>query len=203
MGSTISWRTRVASIALGRSVVRSKRLFTREVPARNYNYFRVCHLRGDVCEEQLEGRARDNDERRAVQMNSENTSRQRGVRLKKHLAVNFILLGALMTGCAQNLAMLMSPRSARPPMQFAVMPRDATNVYRGVVHANSFGTGSITITVDARTYVGPFSKTVSKWLLLSTDNHELRCDMQDDGMEHGVGICVDDSGRVYDALLRK
>jgi hypothetical protein len=88
-------------------------------------------------------------------------------------------------------------------MQFVAMPRDAGNVYHGVVHANGFGAGTITITVDARTYVGSFSKTGSKWLLLSADNHELRCDMQDDGKEHRVGICVEDSGRVYDALLHK
>jgi hypothetical protein len=88
-------------------------------------------------------------------------------------------------------------------MQFVVMPRDAGNVYHGVIHANGFGADTVTVIVDGRTYTGPFSKTGSKALLLSTDNHELRCDMQDDGMEHGVGICVDDCGRVYDALLRK
>jgi hypothetical protein len=90
-------------------------------------------------------------------------------------------------------------------MQFVLMPRDAGNVYHGVPHASGFGAGivAVTVTVDGRTYMGRISKTGSKTLLLSADDHELRCDMKNDGMQRSVGICVDDSGRVYDALLRK
>jgi len=130
-------------------------------------------------------------------------SRQKGVRLQIHSAAILILVSVLITGCAPSVAILMSPGSERPPMRFIVMPRDTDDVYHGVVHTNGCGAGTVTVTVDGRTYTGPLSKTGSTALLLSTDNHELRCDMQADGMERSVGDCVDDSGRIYDALLRE
>ena len=125
------------------------------------------------------------------------------MRLQKHSAAILILVSVLITGCAPSVAILMSPGSERPPMRFIVMPRDTDNVYHGVVHTNGFGAGTLTVTADGRTYTGPLSKTESTALLLSADNHELRCDLQADGMERSVGDCVDDSGRIYDALLRK
>jgi phosphatidylserine decarboxylase len=112
-----------------------------------------------------------------------------------------MLVGVLVAGCAQSLAILMTPRPAKPPMQFVVMPRDASIVCHGVVHVDGIGSVTVTVTVDGRTYVGRFSN--HNTLLLSADNHELRCEMQDDGMENGVGICVDDTGRLYDALVRR
>ncbi len=78
------------------------------------------------------------------------------------------------------------------------MPRDSGNVYHGVVTTNGFGSRTSTINVDGRTYTGPFAKTGST-MLSSGDNHRLHCDTQSDG----VGTCVDDFGRVYDAILRE
>ena len=128
--------------------------------------------------------------------------RQGGARLKTQLAMTIVVVSALIAGCAVSLGMLMNPGSARPPMQFVMMSRDAGYVYHGVEHANRSGSCTITVNVDSRIYTGPLRKSGST-LLLSADNHELRCDMQGYGMGNGVGTCVDDSGRLYDAALRK
>jgi hypothetical protein len=127
---------------------------------------------------------------------------QGGARLHKHLAMSVIVTSVLIAGCAPSLAILMSTGSARPLAQFVMMPRDSDNVYHGIVNANGFVSRTITINVDGRIYAGPFAKTGST-MLASADNHRLRCDTLGVGVGHGAGICVDDFGRVYDAVLRE
>ena len=116
--------------------------------------------------------------------------------------MSVIVANSLIAGCAQSLAILMSTGSAKPQTQFVMMPRDSANVYHGAVNANGFGSRTITVMVDGRTYTGLFAKT-GPTVLSSADNHKLRCDTQGDEVGHGEGICVDDCGQVYDTVLRK
>ena len=113
------------------------------------------------------------------------------------------------------------------------MPRDSGKIYIGTGHGDGFGGGSITITVEGRTYTGSVMRTASndsfgffqaygagsggisgsdaviggtvyvKALLSSPDNHGLRCDLTGDNRGHLGGICVDDEKRVYDVLASR
>ena len=114
--------------------------------------------------------------------------------------------------------------------QMTIMPRDGGQVYTGIVHADGFGAGTITMTIEGRTYTGPFARTatadsfgffqtygrggrstglaqtsgghnVGKAILSSPDNHGMRCDIEGDGMGHGGAICLDDQKRLYDAVV--
>ena len=114
--------------------------------------------------------------------------------------------------------------------QMTIMPRDSGNVYTGIVHADGLGGGTITMTSEGRTYTGPFARTgtndsfgyfqtyghgrtstgvtqasgghnAGKAILSSPDNHEMRCEIEGDGMGHGGAICLDDQRLIYDAVV--
>ncbi len=56
------------------------------------------------------------------------------------------LVGLLLTGCAYQLT---------------AMPRDSGKVYRGEASSNGMGGGTISLTIDERTYTGRWVKTSS------------------------------------------
>jgi hypothetical protein len=126
------------------------------------------------------------------------------------------LLVATFTGCVVH-------------RQVQLMPRDSGTIYIGTMQG-SFGSGSMTVVIDGRTYTGPAVVTGSnesfgffqaygggrtvigvsesvassvtlKAILASTDGHGLRCDIAGDGNGHGSAICVDDKGRIYDGVI--
>lgn len=134
--------------------------------------------------------------------------------MRKIILVIFVLL---ISGCALT-------------GQMTIMPRDGGKVYTGIVHADGFGGGTITMTIEGRTYTGPFARTatadsfgffqtygrgqpstlitqtsgghnVGKAILSSPDNHGMRCEIEGDGMGHGSAICLDDQKHLYDAIV--
>jgi hypothetical protein len=116
-----------------------------------------------------------------------------------------------------------------PSLQMTIMSRDSGQIYKGVVHPDGFGAGTISMTVDGRTYNGPMARSstndsfgfyqsfgknnssgvvstsgghnIGKAVLSSSDNHGMRCDLEGDGLGHGSAICVDDQRKVYDAII--
>ncbi len=111
-----------------------------------------------------------------------------------------------------------------------ILPRDGGKVYNGIMEADGFGAGTMTLTIDGRTYTGPCARTATadsfgfiqmyghgqtstaftqtsgghnfgKAILSSPDNHGMRCEIEGDGMGHGSAICVDDQKQVYDAVI--
>lgn len=111
-----------------------------------------------------------------------------------------------------------------------MMPRDSGKVYSGAVQGSATGAGSMTIDIDGQTYTGPVVRTSSgdsfgfiqqygtktgvstgsmvsvggtatvKAILSSPAGRGLRCEFTSDG-SGGGGICVDDQGRVLDAIV--
>lgn len=111
-----------------------------------------------------------------------------------------------------------------------MMPRDSGKVYSGAVQGSATGAGSMTIDIDGQVYTGPVIRTGSsdsfgfiqqygkktgastgsmvsvggtatvKALLSSPAGRGLRCEFTSDG-SGGGGICVDDQGRVLDAIV--
>lgn len=108
-----------------------------------------------------------------------------------------------------------------------MMPRDSGKVYSGTVQGGS--PGSMTIQIDDETFTGPIVRTSSgdsfglvqqygrrgssvgsvamvsgnatvKAMLSSPSGRGLRCDFTSDG-SGGAGVCVDDRGRVLDAIV--
>lgn len=127
-----------------------------------------------------------------------------------------ILAAALaLTGCAGYVQM---------------MPRDSGKVYSGTVQGSATGSGTMTIDIDGQTYTGPVVRTSSgdsfgfiqqygkrgmmstgtmatvgstatvKAILSSPAGRGLRCEFSSDGAGGG-GVCVDDQGRVLDAIV--
>ncbi len=126
-----------------------------------------------------------------------------------------ILVAALaLSGCAGYVQM---------------MPRDSGKVYSGTVQGSATGSGTMTIEVDGQQYSGPLMRTGSndsfgfiqqygkrgvstgtmamvgsastvKALLSSPSGRGLRCEFTSDG-SGGGGVCVDDQGRVFDAIV--
>lgn len=112
-----------------------------------------------------------------------------------------------------------------------IMPRGSGQITKGTVFANGFGSGTMTMDVNGRIYTGSFVKTSSsdsfgffqqygkgqvstgtiqtfgshnfgKAILSSSDNHGLRCEIEGDGLGHGSAICLDDEGKIYDAIVQ-
>jgi hypothetical protein len=94
------------------------------------------------------------------------------------------------------------------------MARDG-KIYTGTAEGNGFGSGSMTVTIDDKTYTGPMVRTAinsefasgggtvqAEALLSTSDGHGLRCHLTGDGAGHGGGVCVDDGKRTYDVILR-
>jgi hypothetical protein len=111
-----------------------------------------------------------------------------------------------------------------------MMPRDSGKVYSGTVQGSATGAGAMTIDIDGQTYTGPVIRTGSsdsfgfiqqygkrgmvstgtmasvggtatvKAILSSPAGRGLRCELTSDG-SGGGGICVDDLGRVLDAIV--
>lgn len=127
-----------------------------------------------------------------------------------------ILAAALaLTGCAGYVQM---------------MPRDSGKVYSGTVQGSATGAGTMTIDIDGQTYTGPVVRTSSgdsfgfmqqygkrgmmstgtmatvgstanvKAILSSPAGRGLRCEFTSEG-SGGGGVCVDDQGRVLDAIV--
>jgi len=126
-----------------------------------------------------------------------------------------LALTALLTGCAGYVQM---------------MPRDSGKVYSGTVQGSATGAGTMTIAIDGEQFSGPIVRTGSsdsfgfiqqygtktgittgtivgaggtatvKAMLSSPAGHGLRCEFTSDGSSGG-GICVDDKGRVLDAIV--
>jgi hypothetical protein len=116
-----------------------------------------------------------------------------------------------------------------PSVQMTIMSRDSGQIYKGVVYPDGFGGGTISMTIDGRTYNGPMARNstndsfgfyqsfgrgsslgvvsasgghnTGKAILSSSDNHGMRCDLEGDGVGHGTAICVDDQRKVYDAVV--
>lgn len=112
------------------------------------------------------------------------------------------------------------------------MPRDSGNVYSGTVQGSVTGSGTMTIDIDGQTFTGPVVRTGSgdsfgfiqqygkrgmmstgtmasvgntatvKAILSSPAGRGLRCEFTSDGTGGG-GICVDDQGRVLDAIVSR
>ena len=128
-----------------------------------------------------------------------------------------ILLLGLLAGCSGTIQ---------------VMPRDSGKVYSGTVQGSATGAGTITIDIDGQTYTGPVVRTGSndsfgfmqqygkrgmtsagtmasvgstatvKAILSSPARRGLRCEFTSDG-SGGGGVCVDDQGRVLDAIVSR
>lgn len=111
-----------------------------------------------------------------------------------------------------------------------MMPRDSGKVYSGTVQGGATGAGTMTIDIDGQTYTGPVIRTGSsdsfgfiqqygkrgmmstgtmasvggtatvKAILSSPAGRGLRCEFTSDG-SGGGGVCVDDQGRVLDAIV--
>lgn len=111
-----------------------------------------------------------------------------------------------------------------------MMPRDSGKVYSGTVQGSATGSGAMTIDIDGQTYTGPVIRTGSsdsfgfiqqygkrgmvstgtmasvggtatvKAILSSPAGRGLRCEFTSEG-SGGGGICVDDLGRVLDAIV--
>lgn len=112
------------------------------------------------------------------------------------------------------------------------MPRDSGKVYAGTVQGSTTGSGTMTIAIDGEQFTGPVVRTGSsdsfgfiqqygtktgvttgaivsaggtatvKAILSSAAGRGLRCEFTSDG-SGGGGICVDDKGRVLDAIVRR
>jgi hypothetical protein len=111
-----------------------------------------------------------------------------------------------------------------------MMPRDSGKVYSGTVQGSATGAGTMTISIDGEQFTGPVVRTGSndsfgfiqqyggkagfssgsvvsiggtatvKAILSSQNGRGLRCEFTSDG-SGGGGVCVDDSGRVLDAVV--
>ena len=112
------------------------------------------------------------------------------------------------------------------------MPRDSGKVYLGTVQGSATGAGTMTIAIDGQTYSGPVVRTSSddsfgfvqqygkrgltstgtmasfgstatvKAILSSPAGRGLRCEFTSDGSSGG-GVCMDDQGRVLDAIVSR
>lgn len=109
-----------------------------------------------------------------------------------------------------------------------IMPRDSGKVYSGTVQGSG-GRGTMTIDIDGQTYTGPVVRTGSddsfgfvqqygkggmstgtvgsfggtdtvKAILSSPTGRGLRCEFTSTGSSGG-GVCVNDLGRVFDAIV--
>lgn len=128
-----------------------------------------------------------------------------------------LLLLGLLVGCSGTIQ---------------VMPRDSGKVYSGTVQGSATGAGTINIDIDGHTYTGPVVRTGSndsfgfiqqygkrgmmstgtmasiggtatvKAILSSPAGRGLRCEFTSDG-SGGGGVCVDDQGRVLDAIVSR
>ena len=113
-----------------------------------------------------------------------------------------------------------------------MMPRDSGKVYSGTVQGSVTGSGTMAIDIDGQTYTGPVVRTSSgdsfgfmqqygkrgmvstgtmasvgstatvKAILSSPAGRGLRCEFSSDG-SGGGGVCVDDQGRVFDAIVSR
>lgn len=111
-----------------------------------------------------------------------------------------------------------------------MMPRDSGKVYSGTVQGSATGAGTMSILIDGEQFTGPVVRTGSsdsfgfiqqyggkagfssgsvtsvggtatvKAILSSQNGRGLRCEFTSDG-SGGGGVCVDDSGRVLDAVV--
>lgn len=111
-----------------------------------------------------------------------------------------------------------------------MMPRDSGKVYSGTVQGSATGAGTMSISIDGEQFTGPVVRTGSsdsfgfiqqyggksgfssgsvvsvggtatvKAILSSQNGRGLRCEFTSDG-SGGGGICVDDTGRVLDAVV--
>jgi len=111
-----------------------------------------------------------------------------------------------------------------------MMPRDSGKVYSGTVQGSATGAGTMTIEIDGQSYTGPVVRTASgdsfgfmqqygkrgmmstgtmasvgstatvKAILSSPAGRGLRCEFTSEG-SGGGGVCVDDLGRVLDAIV--
>lgn len=129
--------------------------------------------------------------------------------------VSIFVATLTLTGCAGYVQM---------------MPRDSGKVYSGTVQGSATGAGTMTIDIDGQTYTGPVVRTGSsdsfgfiqqygkrgltstgtmagfggtatiKAILSSPAGRGLRCEFTSDG-SGGGGVCVDDLGRVLDAIV--
>lgn len=113
-----------------------------------------------------------------------------------------------------------------------MMPRDSGKVYQGSVQGSMGGAGKMAIVIDGEHYEGPVVRTGSngsfgfvqtygqrsgvttglglgigsearvKAILSTSTGKGLRCEFTSDG-NGGGGVCVDDSGRVLDAVVSR
>lgn len=111
-----------------------------------------------------------------------------------------------------------------------MMPRDSGKVYSGTVQGSATGAGTMSILIDGEQFTGPVVRTGSsdsfgfiqqyggkagfssssvvsiggtatvKAILSSQNGRGLRCEFTSDG-SGGGGVCVDDTGRVLDAVV--
>ncbi len=129
--------------------------------------------------------------------------------------IYLILIISFLSGCAT---------------QMDLMPRDSGKIYSGTITHTGIGSVSISIPIEGQTYKGIGVHTGSddsfgffqvygkgksvtgssqtfggnhtaKAILSSPDNHGIRCDVIGDGQGHGSAICLDDNGRIYDAII--
>lgn len=132
-------------------------------------------------------------------------------------SISTLILLGLLAGCSGTIQ---------------VLPRDSGKVYSGTVQGSATGAGTITIDIDGQTYTGPVVRTGSndsfgfmqqygkrgvvstgtmasvgstatvKAILSSPTGRGLRCEFTSDG-SGGGGICMDDQGRVLDAIVNR
>jgi hypothetical protein len=110
-------------------------------------------------------------------------------------------------------------------LDMTVRARDNGQIYKGSAHPDGFGSGSIEMTVDGRTYTGTIQQNsvtgglavaasgagiagaaipghnTGGAILTSQDGHSMHCDLAGNGLNHGTALCQDDQGRVYDATV--
>lgn len=111
------------------------------------------------------------------------------------------------------------------PLEARMMPRDSGNVFIGKVVANGINSATMEITVNGENYTGLWVSAsaadssqlilkhgsekykitqtgtgINKGIFTSSSGKGLRCESTATGMG-GAGICLDDSGRVYDILV--
>jgi hypothetical protein len=99
-----------------------------------------------------------------------------------------------------------------------VRARDNGQVYKCSAHPDGFGSGSIEMTVDGRTYTGTMRRNSATGgfviagsgagiaggaipghntggaILTSQDGHSMRCDLAGDGLGHGTMLPPDTNG---------
>jgi len=129
-----------------------------------------------------------------------------------------------------SIGLLVSCSTISKPLKIQLMPRDEGVIYEGYSQGNGRGSGNINLNLKEKTCNGPYARGTSgeslgliqtygtngksslgtvissggsitvKGILTCTDGTGIRCDFVGQNGT-GTGICVDSSGKVFDAIV--